>query len=78
MLRRKRNICIKVSDDVEFQMSYPVVTGIEGKNLSSEMALCALGHAKHFDPRIVCGVLADELVGTVSRTVTDDYPLHWR
>src|ERR1035437_9174402 len=78
MVLFKRDIGVKVPDNVEIQVLHPVIPGVEGMNFPCEVPFATFWHPDQFDPGSVRHVLADDFVGAIGGTIADDHPFERR
>ena len=65
MIGLKRSISVQIANYVKVKVANTFIPGVERVNLTGEVALCALGHAEKFDPRMSCCIGTNHLIGAV-------------
>src|SRR6266849_10062432 len=78
MVLPKRHIGVQVPNDFEIQALHLVIPSVEGMSLSGEVALASFWHPDQIDPGALRHVLANDFVGAIGGTVTNNHPFERR
>src|SRR5262249_40966842 len=68
----ERDVCIEITDQLEFQIPDSVVSGVEAMGFGSKLALATNRQAKQFYPVVLNCVGLRDVVCPVGRAIADD------